>query len=922
MRVPSPPPRRLSRSSIDLRDLELQHEKLSHTDSAPSIVGIDKYLKSSDSEPLHFQQQLRQQLKFQEQIQQQYHFGGSKEKPKRQNSLKKINNFLQPFFFPNQSKQQQREEERESASSGNLADGSDDESCNMRSNAKISLLGDNDSTERNSEEPEKEDEPRETISPQKRLSDDVDMIGGLGSPQKCTNFYINFYNEKIVLGPDDEQRTQKQQQHNTKALPSYYGGALSESDFLTIKDIANELDNSDNLQTEDEELRGCANNTLLPVGNVRNRRGRRRSSSCEEIPASSKGKISVGALVHQRLKAKRKEKAAAVVTDEDEEEHSSVIWKNFANKSRFGSRLKKFNSSSRLLVGSLFGSHCDRSSSGSKYKSFARNRNIMWSMDETTYRRKEDDEEEGDVDVEGNNKKKNSVGGVEGHAAANQLTIKRSNEQLMSTKADIIKNLICKSSKNNGHLGVDVSSSLSPPSSTSSSESGSAMVAVKHQSTGLSKRGEQPRRQHRVNRQRMRVFSDGNFDERVIDNENQLQKNKRPRVLSEGHESNSVRAGSGQDQMRELQGKRSTTTTTTTAGAAVAVSSSTNDTPDILVGLVNRTTIGDEDNQLEGETEHEQAQTTQAAKEQQPPPLESMIADLRHVVEKSHLMQGESMKNVDSSEKKKTVAMEKVLLMDMSEAEQQKYLQDTNRGGEPPQAAEKRDQPTSVTTKGGSNLITPNVNLSMVDQELLRAISNVTPVGGTTMTGKQDNDNMLDVLGTTTTKETIVPLGNGAPITTTSTSTTTTQTTATKPEIVMDSTVIMMKGSNNSGRVGNGKVDELSGSEKLSARNSLATPNNTKSPSALLKRDAHGMRLRQASVVTYDVNVINFGGTDDASDNYNYNGHGSFSSAAGQSNIVQHNGRHQSTSSASKLRVELHGILWNGWFRIEWVGTK
>lgn len=915
--MPSPPPRRLSRSSIDLRDLELQHEKLSHTDSAPDIVGLDKYLKSSDSEPLHFQQQLRQQLLFQEQIQQQYYLGSrdSKAKQLRQNSLKKINNFLQPFFFPGSAHKRNDDEGREDEEEDQEQDLEDRDGLErIKSNG--SLVGDVDAAgEMDTLNRFNEPAPGTTITTTtddeetKRLStawaEDEESFGVLYSPAKSTNFYVNFYNEKIALGPHRDQYVK---------VPNY-GGALSESDFLTIKDIANELDNSDNLQTEDEELRGCANNTLLPVGNVRNRRGRRRSSSCEEIPASSKGKISVGALVHQRLKAKRKEKAAAVVTDEDEEEHSSVIWKNFANKSRFGSTLKKFNSSSRLLVGSLFGSHCDRSSSGSKYKSFARNRNIMWSMDETTYRRKEDDEEEGDVDVEGNNKKKNSVGGVEGHAAANQLTIKRSNEQLMSTKADIIKNLICKSSKNNGHLGVDVSSSLSPPSSTSSSESGSAMVAVKHQSTGLSKRGEQPRRQHRVNRQRMRVFSDGNFDERVIDNENQLQKNKRPRVLSEGHESNSARAGSGQDQMRELQGKRSTTTTTTTtAGAAVAVSSSTNDTPDILVGLVNRTTIGDEDNQLEGETEHEQAQTTQAAKEQQPPPLESMIADLRHVVEKSHLMQGESMKNVDSSEKKKTVAMEKVLLMDMSEAEQQKYLQDTNRGGEPPQAAEKRDQPTSVTTKGGSNLITPNVNLSMVDQELLRAISNVTPVGGTTMTGKQDNDNMLDVLGTTTTKETIVPLGNGAPITTTSTSTTTTQTTATKPEIVMDSTVIMMKGSNNSGRVGNGKVDELSGSEKLSARNSLATPNNTKSPSALLKRDAHGMRLRQASVVTYDVNVINFGGTDDASDNYNYNGHGSFSSAAGQSNIVQHNGRHQSTSSASKLRVELHGILWNGWF--------
>ncbi|XP_059608929.1 octopamine receptor beta-3R-like isoform X2 [Phlebotomus argentipes] len=73
LRVPSPiPPRRLSRSSIDLRDLELQHEKMSHTDSAPSIVGIDKYLKSSDSEPLRIKSQQQQH--------------------------QKLNNFLQPFF--------------------------------------------------------------------------------------------------------------------------------------------------------------------------------------------------------------------------------------------------------------------------------------------------------------------------------------------------------------------------------------------------------------------------------------------------------------------------------------------------------------------------------------------------------------------------------------------------------------------------------------------------------------------------------------------------------------------------------------------------------------------------------------------------------------------------------------------------------
>lgn len=40
LRLPSPPPRRLSRSSIDLRDLETQHEKekiISQSDSVSSI---------------------------------------------------------------------------------------------------------------------------------------------------------------------------------------------------------------------------------------------------------------------------------------------------------------------------------------------------------------------------------------------------------------------------------------------------------------------------------------------------------------------------------------------------------------------------------------------------------------------------------------------------------------------------------------------------------------------------------------------------------------------------------------------------------------------------------------------------------------------------------------------------------------------
>lgn len=80
LRVPSPPPRRLSRSSIDLRDLEQQYEKVSHTDSAPSIIGyyFEKYLRNSDSEPIRI-----------------------KSTPNHKQS-----NFFQPFFGkPNMMKQ-------------------------------------------------------------------------------------------------------------------------------------------------------------------------------------------------------------------------------------------------------------------------------------------------------------------------------------------------------------------------------------------------------------------------------------------------------------------------------------------------------------------------------------------------------------------------------------------------------------------------------------------------------------------------------------------------------------------------------------------------------------------------------------------------------------------------------------------------
>lgn len=49
LRIPSPPQRRLSRSSIDLRDLEQQqqlqqqHDRVAHTDSAPSMIALENF---------------------------------------------------------------------------------------------------------------------------------------------------------------------------------------------------------------------------------------------------------------------------------------------------------------------------------------------------------------------------------------------------------------------------------------------------------------------------------------------------------------------------------------------------------------------------------------------------------------------------------------------------------------------------------------------------------------------------------------------------------------------------------------------------------------------------------------------------------------------------------------------------------------
>ncbi|XP_062702994.1 serine-rich adhesin for platelets-like isoform X2 [Aedes albopictus] len=82
--VPSSPPRRLSRSSIDLRDLEYKNEtKIKASDSVGSIFPLqyENNLRYSGSEPIHVKE-------------------NQQRRPSRKESFKQIN-FFQPFFSKN-----------------------------------------------------------------------------------------------------------------------------------------------------------------------------------------------------------------------------------------------------------------------------------------------------------------------------------------------------------------------------------------------------------------------------------------------------------------------------------------------------------------------------------------------------------------------------------------------------------------------------------------------------------------------------------------------------------------------------------------------------------------------------------------------------------------------------------------------------
>ncbi|XP_050068234.1 uncharacterized protein LOC126556791 [Anopheles maculipalpis] len=93
--VPSSPPRRLSRSSIDLRDLEYKNEsKIKSSDSVSSIFPLhyENNLRYSGSEPIH--------IKDAQQQQQQQHNDHQQRRASRKDSFRQIN-FFQPFFSRN-----------------------------------------------------------------------------------------------------------------------------------------------------------------------------------------------------------------------------------------------------------------------------------------------------------------------------------------------------------------------------------------------------------------------------------------------------------------------------------------------------------------------------------------------------------------------------------------------------------------------------------------------------------------------------------------------------------------------------------------------------------------------------------------------------------------------------------------------------
>ncbi|XP_035894781.1 octopamine receptor beta-3R-like isoform X2 [Anopheles stephensi] len=94
--VPSSPPRRLSRSSIDLRDLEYKNEsKIKSSDSVSSIFPLhyENNLRYSGSEPIHIKDAQQQQ-------QQQQQNDHQQRRASRKDSFRQIN-FFQPFFSRN-----------------------------------------------------------------------------------------------------------------------------------------------------------------------------------------------------------------------------------------------------------------------------------------------------------------------------------------------------------------------------------------------------------------------------------------------------------------------------------------------------------------------------------------------------------------------------------------------------------------------------------------------------------------------------------------------------------------------------------------------------------------------------------------------------------------------------------------------------
>uniref|UniRef100_A0A182QZV4 G-protein coupled receptors family 1 profile domain-containing protein n=1 Tax=Anopheles farauti TaxID=69004 RepID=A0A182QZV4_9DIPT len=192
--VPSSPPRRLSRSSIDLRDLEYKNEsKIKGSDSVSSIFPLhyENNLRYSGSEPIHIKDAQQQQQQ-QEQQQQNDH---QQRRASRKDSFRQIN-FFQPFFSRNSLLKTYMKSAAGAATGGGLG-GTGTGAGTATSGSNLNNSVQSRSTERNNK----------------------------NNDNRSNNNILDLINVASTLNKDSEKEVNTHKRHQI---------AASESDFLTM----------------------------------------------------------------------------------------------------------------------------------------------------------------------------------------------------------------------------------------------------------------------------------------------------------------------------------------------------------------------------------------------------------------------------------------------------------------------------------------------------------------------------------------------------------------------------------------------------------------------------------------------------------------------------------------------------------------